>query len=444
MTTVLSSQEIVQRYLEYFRRHGHYELTPSPLAVPGNSTSFIIAGMQPLLPYLRGLEMPPSPRLSSLQRCLRTDDADAVGINGRKISAFTMLGNWSIGDYWKREAIEMAMEMLVEHLGLDVSRFWVSVYAGDESLGLPQDDEAIREWQRVGMPDAQIVALGTEDNLWTMGDGPGPCGPCSEIYVDRGSEWGCGRATCRPGCDCERFLEVWNLVFMQYERHVDGTMTELPLRNIDTGMGLERMAMALQGSESIFSIDLFQPALECLRELAPEREGEMPRTRRMIVDHARAVMLAGLVGVGPGRTGRDSVVRRLIRRAARQGYVLGIERPFLSELLRPLMEGHGDLLTPEEREKVPALAQMMEQEERMFSRVLSRGLPLLERLRGDERGYVDGEEVYKLHSDRGFPTDLVVEILAEKGLSVDWQRYEQAREEHSQVSRRSVESHFQQ
>lgn len=443
MKTVFSSSQIVERYLSYFRGHGHYELPSTPLAVPGNSTSFIIAGMQPLLPYLRAETLPPSPRLSSVQRCLRTDDVEAVGSNDRKMSAFLMLGNWSIGEYWKCEAIEMALEVLLQHLEVERERLWVTVYAGDGSLGLPGDDEAINEWLLVGMPSERIVSLGSEDNLWTMGDGPGPCGPSSEIFVDRGVELGCGRATCRPGCDCERFIEVWNLVFMQYERHADGSLTTLPQRNIDTGMGLERIATVLQGSESVFSTDVFLPALERLREMAPEQEGEVRRTRRMIVDHMRAVLLAGLVDVRPGRDGRSSVVRRLIRRAARQGRVLGLEQPFLGELLSPLAEGHGSLLTPQEHSQVQELVQVVTNEERVFSRVLTQGLSLLEHVEANERGYVDGRVLFQLHAERGFPADLAAEILVERGLSIDWQRYEQARQAHSQVSRVSVKTHFQ-
>lgn len=231
---------------------------------------------------------------------------------------------------------------------------------------------------------------------------------------------------------------------MQYERHVDGSLSDLPQRNIDTGMGLERMATVLQGRESAFEIDSFQPALERLSALVPERKGEERRRRRMIVDHMRAVLLAGLAGVGPGRSGRNSVVRRMIRRAAHQGYALGVEYPFLSELLLPLAQGLGSLLTASEHLETPELVKMVEEDERLFAQVLKKGLPLLEQLEGDERGNVDGGELYRLHSERGFPADLAAEILAERGLCVDWQSYEQARREHSHVSRRSMASHFQQ
>lgn len=443
----LSSAAIVERYLSFFRAHGHHELPGSPLAVPGNSTSFIIAGMQPLLPYLRGQEAPPSPRLTALQRCLRTDDVDAVGTNGGKNTSFHMLGNWSIGDYDKRTAIEMAMELLVNDFGLDQSKLWVTVFAGDPEFCILPDDVAIETWQKLGIPRERIVSLGAEDNLWTMGDGPGPCGPDSEIFFDRGVEFGCGSSTCRPGCECERFLEIWNLVFMEYERLPNGALVSLPLSNIDTGMGLERIASVLQEAESVFSIDLFMPAQKHLQALAPlgVAGGGVTETkaRRMIVDHIRAVLLAGVAGVLPGRDGRNSVVRRLIRRAARQGRVLGITRPFLSELLKPLAEAHGSLLTTQEHALVPSLARMLAHEEVLFERVLTIGLRYLSQVEPDEHGVVSGEHLFKLHAERGFPSDLAAEVLAERGLRVDWPGYERAWESHRNVSRMSVEKHFQ-
>ena len=268
MTSHLSSIELVEHYLSFFRAHNHIELPGSPLVVPGNSTSFIIAGMQPLLPYLRGQQTPPSPRLTSLQRCLRSDDADAVGTNARKNTSFFMLGNWSIGDYGKHEAIDMALDLLLNTFAIDQTKLWVTVFSGDEQLKLPLDEDAIAGWLRVGIPRERIVPLGTDDNFWTMG-GSGPCGPNSEIFVDRGIEFGCGELTCQPGCECDRFLEIWNLVFMQYERFQDGHLEPLPQRNIDTGMGLERTASVLQDTESVFSIDLFQPANTRLQDFAP-------------------------------------------------------------------------------------------------------------------------------------------------------------------------------
>jgi alanyl-tRNA synthetase len=445
----LTSPELVARYLAFFRARGHLELPGAPLTAPDLGTSFIIAGMQPMIPYLRGQQPPPAPRLTAAQRCLRTDDADAVGTNGRKCSSFHMLGNWSIGDYGPREAIAMAVELLAE-LGQPLETLYVTIFAGDPALGLPPDETTADEWRRFGIPDARIVPLGAEDNLWTMG-GPGPCGPCTELYVDRGEALSCERPDCQPGCACERFLEIWNLVFIQYEWLPSGEYQPLPLRSVDTGMGLERTAAALQGVPTVFNTDVFQPANARLHELVEESGGSWPagshltpeeRARRMIVDHARAALLALLVGVGPERDGRGSVVRRLIRRAARQGCVLGLARPFLGELLGPLAEGHGSLLTPDEHARIPELACLVSEEETRFSRTLTIGLRELDRLTPGPDGLVPGERIFALHADRGFPADLAGEILAERGLTVDWPGYERALDQHRAISRASASTRF--
>jgi alanyl-tRNA synthetase len=447
-----SAEEIAREYLAFFRERGHLEIAGSPLVVPENTTSFVIAGMQPLIPYLRGDVPPPGERLVDIQRCLRTDDVDAVGSNGRKLTSFHMLGNWSVGGYGRREAIRLALELLAVY-GVDRERLWVTVFAGEPELGLARDDEAMAEWRAAGVPDERIVPLEMDDNFWTTG-GSGPCGPNSELFVDRGEALGCGRAECVPGCACERFLEIWNLVFIEFERHEDGEDGEdgrfspLPLRSVDTGMGLERMAVVLQEAPSIFAIDLFRPALERLRELEGSEcdrdEARAERARRVIVDHARAALLAGLAGVVPGNLGRASVLRRLIRRAARQGRALGIERPFLGELLEPLARAHGSLLTVEEQGRVAEVARMVTDEERRFVRVLTAGLRALERIAADTGGdgVVTGERLFLLHAERGFPADLAAEALAERGLTVDWSGYEQALAEHRAVSRVSAERRF--
>jgi alanyl-tRNA synthetase len=457
-----TAARIVAEYRDFFRERGHLEVPGSPLVAPGG-TSFTIAGMQPFIPYFRGAATPPAARLTDIQRCLRTPDADEVGTNGRKLTCFHMLGNWSIGDYGRREAIDFARELL-DRFGLDWSTLYVTTFAGDPALGLPPDEETVALWRERDVPREHIVPLGSEDNLWTLG-GPGPCGPCTEIFVDQGAARGCGQPDCRPGCACERFLEIWNLVFIEHELLPDHTVRPLPLRSVDTGMGLERMAVVLQRVPTAFEIDLFAPAAARLAEIAtvavgeerqeagfstssfPGRNGGQGirsevRARRMVLDHARAALFAMVEGIAPGRDGRASVVRRLIRRAARQGRILGLDGPFMGELVAPLAEAHAAFLTPEERERVPVVTRLLAVEERRFARVLTWGLRRLEGLRLGEDGLVPGADIFRLQAERGFPADLASEALAERGLAVDWQGYERAVEAHRAISRVSAERRF--
>jgi alanyl-tRNA synthetase len=433
----VTSPEIVSRYLGFFQARGHLLVPGGPLVLPGSDTSFVIAGMQPMLPYLLGREQPPAPCLTDLQRCLRTDDVDAVGANARKMTSFHMLGNWSIGGYGRREAIGYARELLAL-LGIDLESLWITTFAGDPALGLPPDEIAPREWLDVGIPAERIVPLGMDDNFWSMG-GPGPCGPDTEMFVDRGAELGCGLPTCRPGCECDRFLEIWNLVFIEYDLLPGGRYEPLPLRSVDTGMGLDRVASVLQDVPTVFETDVFVPARRVLNGLTPHGadldDARERRARHIIVDHVRATLLAWLAGVGPDRDGRGSVVRRLIRRAARQGRILGIERPFLANLIEPLVVGHGDLLAPDERLRTEALVDVLGDEERRFARVLTAGLRRLEHLTPDGRGLVPGAEIFALLGDHGFPPDLAEEVLADRGLTVDWESYRDALARHREVSR---------
>jgi alanyl-tRNA synthetase len=441
----ISSERITETYLSFFAQHGHQRIAGVPLAIPETTTSFIIAGMQPLLPYFRGARVPPAPRLTGWQRCLRTDDVEVVGSNVCKMSTFHMLGNWSIGDYGRREAISLAVDLLAE-LGIDREDLWVTTFAGDTELGLPPDEETRLEWLRVGVPDQRLVALGAEDNFWTTG-GPGPCGRDSELFIDRGREYGCGKATCRPGCDCERFLEFWNLVFIEFEQHADGTITSLPFMSVDTGMGLERIAMVLQHAPSVFETDLFTPALVQLDLLittaeAPLQSGRGPgqikssqQARRMIVDHMRSALLLLLEGVVPLHDGRGSVLRRLIRRAATRGQLLGISRPFLSRLLVPLADAHGGLITEAERQHIPDVVEIVRAEEQRFAGVLRAGLRVLDRATLDKNAMVPGEWLFQFQAERGFPADLAAEVLGEQGIQIEWPSFYAADSRHREVSR---------
>ncbi|MGO8950728.1 MAG: alanine--tRNA ligase-related protein [Ktedonobacterales bacterium] len=436
-----SSEQIAETFLSFYAQHGHLRIPGAPLAMPGTTTSFVVAGMQPLVPYFTGRESPPAPRLTDVQRCLRTDDVELVGSNSRKISTFQMLGNWSIGDYGRREAIEMSVELL-GRLGIDWKSLWVTTFGGDDALNLPPDEETAREWRRIGIPETRLIALGAEDNFWSTG-GPGPCGRDSELFVDRGPAAGCGKPTCRPGCECDRFLEIWNLVFIEFEQHQDGSISGLPFSSVDTGMGLERVAMVLQHAPSVFEVDILAPALDQLDQLIPEpaptsgRAVELSRqqSRRMIVDHMRSTLFLGVEGIVPERDGRGSVLRRLIRRAATRGQLLGISQPFLSRLLAPLAKAHGGLLTGAEHELTADIAEMVNLEERRFAQILRTGLRLLDRAVLDELGRASGEWLFRLQAEQGFPADLAAEVLAQRGILVEWPSFYAADLRHREVSR---------
>src|SRR5687767_4534184 len=285
--------------------------------------------MQPFKPYFRGDEAPPHPRLTSCQKVFRTTDIENVGLTARHLTFFEMLGNFSFGDYFKEGAAQFAWELSTKGFGFDPAQIWITVFGGDDDLGLGPDEEAIACWHAIGVPDERIVRLGREDNFWQSGP-TGPCGPCSELYLDRGL--GFGREEDRPGDDTERFLEFWNLVFMQYELQPDGSLPELPTKNIDTGMGLERMASLLQGVPSVYETDLFRPLIELGEELSGKRYGDdFPSTRalRVIADHGRAATHLLADGVVPSNEDRGYVLRRIMRRAIQQAHVLGIDQPFL-------------------------------------------------------------------------------------------------------------------
>src|SRR2546421_6266621 len=298
--------------------------------------------MQPLMPYFLGREPPPAPLLTTVQKCFRTQDIDEVGLDGYHLTFFEMLGNFSFGQYFKDGAIDFATEFVQEHMKIDWDRLWASVFAGDPELELGEDEVATKSWERY-LPRERIVGLPRSENFWQAAD-TGPCGPCSEIYYDRGEEHGCGRPTCGPGCECDRFLEVWNLVFMEYDLAEDGALTPLPQQNIDTGMGLERATMLLQGADSLFDIDTFRPLLDWLGERANADYGssdEATKAYRVVVEHARTAAFLVAAGLAPSNEGRGYVLRRVIRRAAQFGRRLALDEPFLWELTDTVREQMG-------------------------------------------------------------------------------------------------------
>jgi alanyl-tRNA synthetase len=436
----MKASEIRQTYLSFFEERGH-RIVPSASLVPSvhdPSVLLTTAGMQPFKPYFLGREQPPAPRLADVQKCFRTTDIEEVGNTARHLTFFEMLGNWSFGDYFKGESIPWGWELSTEGFGMDPERIWVTVFGGDQELGLGPDEEAIAIWEAQGVPAERIVQLGREDNFWQAGP-TGPCGPCSELYLDRGEEL--GGAEERPGDDTDRFIEFWNHVFMNYDLAADGTVTELPQKNIDTGMGLDRMATILQDVPSVFETDLIRPLLDLAEELsgrAYSEGGPVTRAMRIIADHSRGATFLIADGVVPSNEDRGYILRRIMRRAIQQGRSLGLEAPWLGRFAARTIEVMGDAY-PELAEERETIERWIADEEESFGRTLERGTELLERLIAEanqaETSWIDAEDAFRLHDTYGFPYDLTKELLADEGLSVDDGGFQELMEEQRQRAR---------
>ncbi len=444
----MRAADIRERFLSFFERNGHLRV-PSASLVPSVYDPTVLlttAGMQPFKPYFRGEEEPPSRRLTSCQKSFRTTDIENVGLTLRHLTFFEMLGNFSVGDYFKKEAVEFALDLSTngDHgFGLDFDDIWITVFGGDEELGLGPDQEAIDHWRAVGVPDERIVLLGRVDNFWQSGPTV-PCGPCSELYLDRGAEF--GPDTDRPGDDTERFLEFWNLVFMQYELQADGSLPELPTKNIDTGLGVERMASILQEVPSVYETDLFRPLIELGEELSGRRYGDdfaTTRALRVIADHGRGATVLLADGVVPSNEDRGYILRRIMRRAIQQGHVLGISEPFLVRVCARVRDVMKDAY-PDLESEWPTIERWARAEEESFSRTLEQGQRLLRevivRAEADQTSWVSAEDAFKLHDTFGFPYEMTKELLAEEGLSVDDQGFEELMERAREVSRRGKSS----
>src|SRR5262245_15755957 len=374
----MKAAEIRDTYLSFFAERGH-EIVPSASLVPSvhdPSVLLTTAGMQPFKPYFLGRESPPAPRLVDVQKCFRTTDVEEVGNTARHLTFFEMLGNWSFGDYFKAESIPWGWELSTQGFGMDAERIWVTVFGGDDELGLGPDTEAIEIWRATGVPDERIVRLGRKDNFWQAGP-TGPCGPCSELYLDRGEEF--GGADERPGDDTDRFLEFWNHVFMTYALAADGSVTELPMRNIDTGMGLDRMAAILQDVPSVFETDLIRPLIDLAEELSGRSYGEggaVTRAMRIVADHARGATFLIADGVVPSNEDRGYILRRIMRRAIQQGRTLGFESPWFGRFAERAIEIMGDAY-PELSAERETIVRWVGDEEESFGRTLERGSELL-------------------------------------------------------------------
>jgi alanyl-tRNA synthetase len=434
---MMTSDEIRERYLAFFEERGHTRIASASLVPSAHDPSALltVAGMHPLKPYFLGQEQPPAPRLTSCQKCFRTVDIDNVGNTTRHLTFFEMLGNFSFGDYFKKEAIEFAWELSREVFGLREGDIWVTVFAGDEALALGPDEEAITFWREVGVPRERIVECSREENFWQAGP-TGPCGPSSELYLDRGLEF--GTAEDLPGGDNERFLEYWNLVFTQYDLREDkeggSSLQELPARNIDTGLGLNRMAAILQGKESVFETDQFRPLIDLGEELSGRTYGAdhaTDRALRILADHARAMTFLVADGVVPSNEDRGYVLRRVMRRAILQGRSLELAPGFLgkyAERVRELMGGG----YPELNEQSEAIAEWAKAEEEGFGRTLEHGLSNLQAqiawAKEAGRDSIAAGDAFQLHDTFGFPFDLTRELLAEEGLTVDEGAFEELME----------------
>jgi alanyl-tRNA synthetase len=436
----MKAEEIRDTYLSFFEERGH-RIVPSASLVPAAHDPSVLlttAGMQPFKPYFLGREQPPAPRLADVQKCFRTTDIEEVGNTARHLTFFEMLGNWSFGDYFKSESIPWGWELATEGFGMDPERIWATVFGGDDELGLGPDEEAIEIWKAQGMPEERIVLLGREDNFWQAGP-TGPCGPCSELYLDRGEDF--GAAGERPGDDTDRFLEFWNHVFMTYDLAADGALTELPMRNIDTGMGLDRMAAILQDVPSVFETDLVRPLIDLAEELSGhsyDEGGAVTRAMRIVADHSRGAAFLIADGVVPSNEDRGYILRRIMRRAIQQGRTLGLEAPWLGRFAERTIEIMGGAY-PELIAEREGIGRWVGDEEESFGRTLERGTELLERLivEAKESGtsWIDAADAFKLHDTYGFPYDLTKELLAEQGLSVDDGGFEELMEEQRQRAR---------
>ena len=430
--------ELRRKYLEFFESKGHLKMNSFSL-VPQNDNSLLLinAGMAPLKPYFTGQEIPPRRRVTTCQKCIRTGDIDNVGKTARHLTFFEMLGNFSFGDYFKHEAINWSWEFLTKVIGMEEDRLYPSIYA--------DDDEAFNIWTKeVGVPAERITRFyrdenGDCDNFWEHG--AGPCGPCSEIYYDRGIKYGCGKPDCKVGCDCDRFMEVWNNVFTQFESDGHHHYTELKQKNIDTGMGLERLAVVVQDVDSVFDIDTMKAIRDKICELAGVTymaDEHKDVSIRLITDHIRSVTFMASDGIIPSNEGRGYVLRRLLRRAARHGRTLGIDGLFLAKLATTVIDSSKDGY-PELDEKRELILKVLTTEEENFNKTIDQGLVILSdlesRLVKEGKTCLDGEDAFRLYDTYGFPIDLTNEILEEKGFTVDMDGFNNAMNKQKETAR---------
>lgn len=431
----MKANDIRKSFLDFFESKEHYVKNSFSL-VPKNDKSLLLinAGMAPLKNYFLGIETPPAKRMATCQKCVRTGDIENIGKTARHATFFEMLGNFSFGDYFKNEATAFAWEFVTKVLKMDEEKLWVTVYE--------EDDEALGIWRdKVGVNPDRIVKLGKEDNFWEIGNGQGPCGPCSEIYIDRGEEFGCGHKDCKPGCDCDRFLEFWNLVFTQFDKQVDGSYKKLEHPNIDTGMGLERMACIMQGVDSIFDIDTMKNIRDKVCEISGKKYQQDEKTDvsiRIITDHIRAITFMVSDGIVPSNEGRGYVLRRLARRAMRHAKLLGIEQKFIETLANVVIDVYQDGYE-ELGQNRDYINKVLKIEEEKFGETIETGMNILNQYITDAQkannSKINGQDAFKLYDTYGFPLELTLEIAEEKNCSVDIEEFENQMEMQRQRAR---------
>ena len=438
--------ELREMFLSFFETKGHLRLTSFSL-IPQNDASLLLinSGMAPMKPFFTGEQEPPRHRVTTCQKCIRTGDIENIGKTARHGTYFEMLGNFSFGDYFKKEAIHWAWEFLTskEWVGLDPERLYPSVFAGNETT--PADDEAFRIWnEEIGIPAERIFKFGKEDNFWEHGSGP--CGPCSEIYYDRGEQWGCGKPGCTVGCDCDRYIEVWNVVFSQFDNDGENHYTELKQKNIDTGMGLERLACVCQGVPSLFDVDTVMNITRKVTEITGASYGQSHATDvslRVITDHIRSATFMICDGVLPSNEGRGYVLRRLLRRAARHGKLLGVNDPFLYTVCDTVIhenEGH----YPELRERQDYITKVIRVEEENFAKTIDGGLKIFNDMLSEHKAKGEstfsGADAFKLYDTYGFPIDLTLEMVEEQGMKLDEAEFHKQMDEQRQRARKAREA----
>jgi len=431
----VNSNQVRTAYLNFFEGKGHLVIPSSPLIPHGDPTLLLTsAGMVQFKPYFLGEETPPSPRLTSCQKCFRTTDIESVG-DSIHLTFFEMLGNFSIGDYFKEDAIRWAWEFVTHQLKLPEKNLWITIYL--------DDDEAYRYWRQAGVAKERILRYGEEHNFWGPAGDSGPCGPCSEIHYDFGEGVGCRRPSCSPGCDCGRFSEIWNLVFTQYNQDKEGKRVPLPKPNIDTGMGLERVAAVMQGKTSVYETDLFASLLEDVSRLTGKKYGtddETDNAMRIVAEHGRGIAFLIADGVMPSNEGRGYVLRRLLRRAALFGRKLGIEKLFLDEIARIAIKRMSHIY-PELEKRQDFVLKVIELEEARFEETLSTGLELLDNIMGKaaarDKSKISGKEAFGLYDTYGFPVELTTEIASGRGFSVDLTSFEREMEKQRERAKAS-------